>query len=70
MEPATLTAAALATLAIAKAFEKTGEKVGEKVNDRIDSYRSSLAAIICRQNPQSRCRKKSKFRYSRFVKND
>lgn len=31
MEPATLTAAAIATLVITKAFEKTGEKLGEKV---------------------------------------
>lgn len=31
MEPTTLTAAAIATLVITKAFEKTGEKLGEKV---------------------------------------
>jgi hypothetical protein len=31
MEPASLTAAAIATLVITKAFEKTGEIVGEKV---------------------------------------
>ncbi|MEI2582258.1 hypothetical protein [Scytonema sp. PRP1] len=30
MEPATLTAAAIATLVITKAFEKTGEIIGEK----------------------------------------
>ncbi|MGI2909604.1 hypothetical protein [Tolypothrix sp. VBCCA 56010] len=30
MEPATLTAAAIATLVIVKAFEKTGEIIGEK----------------------------------------
>ncbi len=30
MEPATLTAAAIATLVIIKAFEKTGEIIGEK----------------------------------------
>lgn len=31
MEPTTLTAGAIATLVITKAFEKTGEKLGEKV---------------------------------------
>lgn len=31
MEPATLTAAAIATLVVTKAFEKTGEMLGEKV---------------------------------------
>lgn len=30
MDPATLSAAAIATLVITKAFEKTGEKLGEK----------------------------------------
>jgi hypothetical protein len=30
MEPLTLTAAAIATLVITKAFEKTGEIIGEK----------------------------------------
>lgn len=34
MQPAILTAAAIATLVITKAFEKTGKKLGEKVNDR------------------------------------
>ncbi|MBD2166451.1 hypothetical protein H6G04_18810 [Calothrix membranacea FACHB-236] len=42
MEPVSLTAAAIATLVITKAFEKTGEKLGEKVLEEGEKLLSKL----------------------------
>lgn len=49
MEPTSLTAAAIATLVITKAFEKTGEKLGEKVLDQS----GKLMALIRRKAPET-----------------
>ncbi|MBW4502003.1 MAG: hypothetical protein KME57_21130 [Scytonema hyalinum WJT4-NPBG1] len=48
-DPATLTAAAIATLVITKAFEKTGEKLGEKVLEE----GSKLLSLLKHKDPDT-----------------
>ena len=47
MEPTSLTAAAIATLVLTKAFEKTGEKLGERVLD----LSGKLFALLKKKQP-------------------
>ncbi len=49
MEPVSLTAAALATLVITKAFEKTGEIIGEKAWDEGEK----LLVLLKRKEPST-----------------
>jgi hypothetical protein len=49
MEPVTLTAAAIATLVITKAFEKTGEILGEKVLEQS----GKLLSLLKRKEPST-----------------
>jgi tRNA U34 5-carboxymethylaminomethyl modifying enzyme MnmG/GidA len=48
-DPATLTAAAIATLIITKAFEKTGERLGEKVLEE----GSNLLSLLRHKDPET-----------------
>jgi hypothetical protein len=49
MEPVTLTAAAIATLVITKAFERTGEVLGEKVLEQ----GGKLLSLLKRKEPST-----------------
>lgn len=49
MEPVELTAAAIATLVLTKAFEKTGEKLGESVLEK----GANLLALLKRKFPNT-----------------
>ena len=49
MEPVSLTAAAIATLVITKAFEKTGEIIGEKAWDEGEK----LLVLLKRKEPST-----------------